>query len=272
MNMASRLIKTVDNFAQREIAFLFSIGGIELQCGKRLGEDFSLDDLRRDYDGVFLGMGLAGVNKLKLDGEEFGNVLDAVDYISDLRQANDTSEIAVGRHVVVIGGGMTAIDVAVQTKLLGAEDVTIVYRRGKQQMNASTYEQHLAQTRGVKIKHWAQPVRILGDAEGKACAMEFAYTDLSDGKLVATSEHFTVQTDMIFKAIGQSFLANALNGSSDSVKLASGRIEVNQEGRTSLQDVWAGGDCIAGGEDLTVAAVDDGRNAAESMHRFLTKK
>jgi dihydropyrimidine dehydrogenase (NAD+) subunit PreT len=71
----------------------------------------------------------------------------------------------VGRRVVVIGGGMTAIDVAVQSKLLGAEDVTILYRRGAEQMKASKYEQHLAQTKGVKIKHWVMPKEVL--AEGR---------------------------------------------------------------------------------------------------------
>ena len=126
--------KTVDDFAAREAAFILSIGGIETQYGVALGEHVKLDELRRDYDAVFLGMGLGATNKLGLPGEsELENVVDAVDYIAALRQAEDKTALPVGRRVVVIGGGMTAIDIAVQSKKLGAQSVTIVYRRGEEQ-------------------------------------------------------------------------------------------------------------------------------------------
>src|SRR5690606_39638222 len=94
-------------------------------------------------DAVFLGMGLGGVNALGAEGENLPGVVDAVDFIAELRQATDKATIPVGRRVVVIGGGMTAIDAAVQAKLLGAEEVTICYRRGKEHMNASEFEQDL---------------------------------------------------------------------------------------------------------------------------------
>ena len=156
--------KTVDEFAQREVEYILSIGGIEVQTGNVLGDDLQLAELREDYDAVFLGLGLGGVNELGLPGEDLDGVRNAVDYIAELRQAEDRSTLPVGNRIVVIGGGMTAIDIAVQSKRLGAELVDIVYRRGQQQMGASRHEQEVAQTGGVGIRHWARPVRILGDA------------------------------------------------------------------------------------------------------------
>jgi glutamate synthase (NADPH/NADH) small chain len=257
--------KVVDQFAAREIAFILSIGGIRVETGKALGRDCSLEELRSGYDAVFLGLGLAGVNALKVEGEESGGAVDAVDFIAYLRQAKDLGKIPVGRRVVVIGGGMTAIDAAVQSKLLGAEDVTILYRRGRAQMNASGFEQDLAQTRGVKIKHWVRPSRIIA-VDGHVTAIECEYTVEKAGKLMGTGESFTLPADMVFKAIGQTFLADPLG---KAIAMENGRIRVDAEGRTSVAGIWAGGDCTAG-EDLTVTAVADGRDAAESIHRHLT--
>ena len=159
--------------------------------------------------------------------------------------------------MLVIGGGMTAVDVAVQSKLLGAEDVTILYRRGAAQMKASAYEQHLAQTRGVRIKHWVMPRRVLV-ADGRAVGLRCEYTADAGGRLSGTGETFDLPADMIFKAIGQTYI-DVLDGA---LELDAGRIRVDSLRRTSVTGVWAGGDCAAGGKDLTVAAVDDGRRAA----------
>jgi dihydropyrimidine dehydrogenase (NAD+) subunit PreT len=263
--------KVANDFAQREVAFILSLGGIEAQCGKALGRDVTLTQLRQDFDAVFLGMGLAGVNALQAEGEALRGVEDAVAYIARLRQAADKSTLPVGRRVVVIGGGNTAIDIAVQTKRLGAEDVTMVYRRGSEQMSATAHEQEFAQTNGVKIKHWAKPVRVLGEG-GQVRAAEFEYTRMDAGKLVGTGERFTLPADTVFKAIGQTFVPDPLvNGAQQPLQLKNGRIAVDAERQTSLPGVFAGGDCVSGGQDLTVQAVQDGKLAAEAIDRQLRR-
>lgn len=254
--------KSVDDFAQKEVDYVLAIGGIEVRHGQALGREFTLADLSEQYDGVFLGLGLAGVNALRLEGENAEGVDDAVDFIAALRQSKTKADIAVGRRVVVLGGGMTAIDAAVQAKLLGAEEVTICYRRGKEHMNASEFEQDLAASKGVTIRHWLQPKRI-AEKDGKVAGIELEYTTLEDGKLTATGETGIIAADQIFKAIGQSFLGAGLGA----LQLEGGRIVADAEGRTSLPNVWAGGDCVLGGEDLTVSAVAMGRDAAESINR-----
>ncbi len=256
--------KAVDDFAQREVDYVTAIGGIAIEHGKVLGRDFSLSDLTGQYDAVFLGMGLSGVNGLGVEGESLSGVDDAVDFIAALRQAENKASVPIGRRVVVIGGGMTAIDAAVQAKLLGAEEVTICYRRGKENMNASTWEQDLAASRGVIIRHWLAPKSIIGK-DGKVAGIEVEYTAMKDGKLAATGETGIIAADQIFKAIGQTFIASGLGA----LQFEKGKIVVDAEGHTSMENVWAGGDCIGRGEDLTVSAVAQGRDAAESINRML---
>lgn len=258
--------KSVDDFAAREVDFILSIGGIEVRTGMRLGANLDLATLRAEYDAVFLGIGLGGVNALGLEGEDKSGSIDAVDYIADLRQSKDLSELPVGRRIVVIGGGMTAVDIAVQTKLLGAEDVTIAYRRGQDRMNASEYEQQLAQTSGVRIMTWAQPKGLVGE-NGAITAIELERTQEQNGSLTGTGEVITLPADMVFKAVGQTLVQADLG---DALSLEKGRIVVDADRKTSLADVWAGGDCVLGGEDLTVAAVEDGKIAAESINAALT--
>ena len=255
--------KTIDDFAAKEAAFILSIGGIETQYGVALGKHVKLQDLRRDYDAVFLATGLGATNKLGLPREnELENVVDAVDYIARLRQANDLTTLPVGRRVVVVGGGMTAIDIAVQSKRLGAQSVTIVYRRGADKMKASQFERELAQTSGVVIRTWARPVSLEGHA-GALSGVVFEDTHEHEGVLASPGSVFRIEADMLFTAIGQRGAPEALDGAPIEVK--DGRVVVDAERRTSLKGVWAGGDCVLGGEDLTVSAVEDGKQAARSI-------
>lgn len=260
--------KTVGDFAQREVDWLLSVGGIRIEHGMRLGEEISLAGLARDHDAVFVGLGLAGVNSLGLapEAEALDGVADAVDFIAGLRQADDLAALPVGRRVVVIGGGMTAIDAAVQSKKLGAEEVTIVYRRDQPRMSASSYEQGWALRNGVTIR--TQSVLKSLDHEGGCVrAATFARVADRDGRLEETGEHWTAVADTVLKAIGQTL--SVADPAMTTLALRGGRIEVDAEGRTSLPKVWAGGDCSFGGQDLTVEAVEHGKIAAHSMHRLL---
>lgn len=254
--------KSTNDFAQAEVDWLLRIGGIRIETGKALGADLSLDQLKTEYDAVFLGMGLAGVNVLGLPGDDKTNAVDAVDFIADLRQAGDLAALPVGRDVVVIGGGMTAVDAAVQSKLLGAERVTIAYRRGADRMAASEYERELATSKGVTILTNVQPVALHGNGTG--AEVEFEYTTDEGGRLTGTGETFRIKADQCFRAIGQS-----LTGAPEGLTLTGGKIAVEGAGRTGLDGVWAGGDCASGGDDLTVTAVAEGRDAAEDIHATL---
>ena len=254
--------KTTNDFAQRELDWLLKIGGIDIRYGVSLGSEITLESLRADHDAVFLGMGLSGVNALSLEGEDKENVEDAVAFIADLRQATDLTQLPIGRPVVIVGGGMTAIDAGVQARLIGAEEVTIVYRRGQNAMPASKFEQDLAQQKGVRLICNAAPVGIEGN--GSLTGVVFAYTEVRDGKLVTTDETFTLPADQLFKAIGQT-----LGALPDGLERDGRKIAVAGAGRTSVEGVWAGGDCAAGGDDLTVTAVAEGRDAAEDIQATL---
>ncbi len=258
--------KTTDNFAQKEVAWLLSVGGIEVRTAQQLGRDITLDGLLGGFDAVFLGLGLQGVNALGIAEPMATGLRNAVDFIAELRQSTDLSTLPVGRRVLVIGGGMTAVDAAVQSRKLGAEEVTIVYRRGAEAMSASRVEQQWAQTNGVTIRHWAAPQELLCEG-GAVKGMRFAATALRDGQLVETGETFTLEADMVLKAIGQTYVAEPAG---KAIALQGGRIATDEAGRTSLARVWAGGDCRAGGRDLTVEAVEHGKLAALSMHEALS--
>ncbi len=256
--------KATEAFATREIDWLLGIGGITLDCGKALGRDVSLDQLRAEYDAVFLGVGLGGVNDAGL-GPADGILRDAVDFIAELRQTADLSTLPVGRDVVVIGGGMTAVDAAVQSRLLGAENVTIVYRRGQDRMSASGYEQDHATVSGVRIRTHAAPFAL--HRNGSGAEIEFAYTEDGPNGLQHLAETFRLRADQVLSAIGQRLVVMP-----DGLIVAGGKLAVTGPGRSALPGVWAGGDCTDEGEDLTVSAVAQGRDAAEDIHAWLMGK
>ncbi len=250
--------KVVDDWAQKEVSFILSVGGIEVKHGQALGRNLSLDKLRKEYAAVFLAVGLGGNQRLGIPGEEMAGVEDATKFIAQIRQARDLSKLPVSRDVVVIGGGNTAVDIAIQMKRLGAEFVTLVYRRGTEQMSATWHEQELAQKNGVLIKTWAQPVKISGS--GKAEEIEFEYTEMAGGQLKGTGKRFTLKAQQIFKAIGQRLLPDP------ALETVNGKFVVKARFETTLPGVYAGGDCVSAGEDLTVTAVAQGKAAAEAIH------
>jgi dihydropyrimidine dehydrogenase (NAD+) subunit PreT len=256
--------KTTGDFAQNEVDYILSIGNIDVINGQMLGRDFTLSELQEKFDAVFIGAGLGNVNALNIPGAHINGVMDAVEFIANLREANNKGDVPVGRDVVVIGGGMTAIDAGVQAKLLGAENVTICYRRGQEHMNASQFEQDLAASKGVHIRHWLQPKEV-AHHNGHVASISFEYTHLENGLMKGTGHIAEIKADQILVAIGQKLDSQGQEG----LKLEGGKIAIDAEGRTSIPGVWAGGDCAFGGQDLTVSAVAMGRDAAESINLSL---
>jgi dihydropyrimidine dehydrogenase (NAD+) subunit PreT len=260
--------KVNGDIAQTELAYILAVGGIRMTYGTALGRDLTLKGLQAQYDAVFLGIGLGRTNGLGL-GDLPAGVMDAVEFIASLRQAPDKTALPVGSNVIVIGGGMTAIDAATQAKLLGAECVTIVYRRSKAEMPASPYEQDVAQVRGVLIRENLMPVAI-ETRNGALCGVTCERTRSENGRLLATGERITLDADQVLTAIGQTLASADLADAG--LALAGGRIAVDAERRTSIPGVWAGGDCVAGGSDLTVVGVADGKAAAASIIAALQDK
>jgi dihydropyrimidine dehydrogenase (NAD+) subunit PreT len=259
--------KLTDDFAQKEVEFLLGIGGIVVRHGQALGRDLSLKALRGQYDAVFLGIGLGASRQLGLTGEAAPGLLAAVDYIAELRQASDLATLPVAPRAIVIGAGNTAIDMAVQMVRMGAQEVSLVYRRDAAAMSATAHEQHIAREHGVRMLTWAAPQQVLLDANGIVAGMRFERTAMVDGKLRGTGETFEIAADAIFKAIGQTMNEASLEGSE--LERTGDRIFVDESLRTCIPGVYAGGDCVAPGQDLTVQAAKHGRLAAHAIHNDL---
>jgi dihydropyrimidine dehydrogenase (NAD+) subunit PreT len=264
--------KLPGDFAQREVEFLLSVGGIEIQYGRALGVNLQLADLHARYDAVFLGIGLGASRELGLTGENAPGLMAAVDYIATLRQAQDLSALPLPRRAIVIGAGNTAIDMAVQLKRLGSEEVTLVYRRGFDAMSATGHEIEIAKTHFVRMRTWAAPLEVLLDDAGRVRGMRFEETRLQDGRLLMTGGIIEIAADAVFKAIGQGMGLAALVDPLAREIERSDKILVDDCFRTALPGVYAGGDCVAPGQDLTVQAVQHGKLAALAIHHDIQSK
>ena len=265
--------KLTDNFAQKEVEFLLQIGGIEIKHGQTLGGNVQLKDLHAQYDAVFLGLGLGASKQLGLTGEDAPGLLAAVDYIAALRQADDLSKLPLPARAIVIGAGNTAIDMAVQIQRLGAEEVTLVYRRGFDAMSATEHEQHIAKENQVRMRTWAQPQQVLLDDSGRVRGMRFEKTAMVNNRLAGTGETFEIAADAIFKAIGQSMDETSISDPlAKTLKRDGDKIHVDDQFRTVLPRIYAGGDCVAPGQDLTVQAVQHGKLAAHAIHSDIQAK
>ncbi len=265
--------KLVQDTAQREIEFLLGIGGIRILCNQTLGQQIHLSDLRRDYDAVFLAIGLGASRRLGLAEEDAPGMLPAVDYIAELRQSQDLLGLALPAQCVVIGAGNTAIDMAVQIARLGAEQVTLVYRRGAQQMSATAHEQSIARDHQVRIMTWHQPQQVLLNAQGQVAGLRVVQTREHAGRLIADGAVTDIPAQAIFKAIGQTLDTQTFSaGDASDIRIEHDKIRVDADYRTSLDGVYAGGDCIAVGLDLTVQAVQHGKLAALAIHSDLNAK
>ena len=253
----------------REVDLVRSLG-VEFRQAE-VGGTVSLDQLEKEFDLIFLGAGLGAMDRLGIPGEQLPGVIDALHFIERYKTFPG---FQVGRRVVVIGGGNTAIDAANAARRLGAEEVHLIYRRTEKEMPAFPFEYHHSKVEGVRF-HWlAQPVEIVA-RDGRAAAVKFAETRLEEpdasGRRRATpvpGSDFEVACDMVIPALGQSRFLAILH-ESRGIELNRGSIAVDRPtGRTANPRYYAGGDCVNGGREV-VDAVADGKRAALAMARQL---
>lgn len=261
--------KVTPEFCQDEVDFITSIGGIEIKYNKELGKEVTLPQLKEEYDAVFLGMGVGLARRLDIPGEELEGVVDAIEFIYNLR-SKTFNQIPVGDKVIVIGLGMTAIDAATQAKRLGAKEVTIVYRRTQEEMPCTQKELDIAMLDGCRLQWLAAPKEVLGSngkVTGLVCSvMELGVADSSGRRSpVDTGRTFTIEADMIIKAAGQ-MPFKALVDQSD-LQNTNGKITVKST-FTNIEGVFAGGDCVNGGKEV-VDAVQAGKDGATAILEYL---
>ncbi len=262
--------KISTEFALSEVELIRQIG-IDLRLNQRITAD-GIQTLLREFDAVFLGVGLGRTLPLGIEGEDLAGVWEALDFIFQTH-TKPFSECEVGRHVLVIGAGNTAIDVATAAHRLGAEQVTIAYRRGEDAMPAFAYEYELAKADRVRFEWFAQPLRVVG-SNGTATGVEFIRTRLEDPTsrtsplMPVPGSQFVVPADMIVKALGQEPLLDLLK-TLPGLKIHRGQVVVDRAtGATSVPKLFAGGDCIRGGGEI-VDAVQDGKVAAGGIDTLL---
>lgn len=260
-------------FALQEIEWVRQLG-VEVKTGVTVGKDVSIADLERDFAAIFVGVGLGKVGALGIPGEDLDGVLDALDLIAELKTDRAAAQKRVlGKRVIVIGGGNTAIDAVTQSARLGAREVHLVYRRGRAEMPAYHHEQELAQHDGCRFVLDSAPTAVNGSAghveslaltrmraqggqEGRSAALEPVPGSYSE-----------IPCDLVLKASGQ-VAHSALLSSLPGVKLVRNRPVVDEHGQTSNPRYFAGGDCVSGGKEV-VNAVAEGKRAARSIDGWL---
>jgi len=252
----------------KEVELVRSMG-VTFETGVQVGTSLPIEDLERDFDAIFLGVGLGGTQALGVPGENLPGVIDALRFIA----AYKTADAQVGRNVVVVGAGNTAIDAATAAVRLNAEQVSILYRRSETEMPAFRYEYELAKRDGI-VFHWLTlPVAFHGaeSVESVECMrMELGAPDLSGRSFPepVPGSNFRIPADMVITSLGQSRLLSLLEQCKD-VKLRNQCVVILPEtGQTSNPKYFAGGDCVSGGREV-VDAVADGKRAARGILGWL---
>ncbi len=262
--------KVTPEFCQDEVDYILSLGGIDIEYGRTLGEDLSLSYLEENFNSTFLAIGVGLTRKLGIPGEDLHGVIDAINFIYDIR-TKPFNSIPVGNSVAVIGMGMTAIDAATQAKRLGADEVTLIYRRTQQEMPCTEKELNIAKLDGCKIIWLASPREIIG-AEGKVTSLVcdmMALNPAAPGERKApepTGEIITINVDMVIKATGQLPFEKLVDENEFLNK--EGRLLIDDQQETSIASIFAGGDCVNGGKEV-VDAVQAGKDAAAGILNYL---
>jgi dihydropyrimidine dehydrogenase (NAD+) subunit PreT len=262
--------KVTPQFCEDEVNYILGIGGIEIKYNQELGKNISLAELQKDFDAIYLGMGVGLARQLEISGEELEGVEDAIKFIYDIRDKG-FENVAVGEKVAVIGMGMTAIDAATQAKRLGAKEVTMLYRRTQEEMPCTQHELDIAMLDGCKIVWLASPKEIKGTT-GKVnelvCSiMKLGEPDASGRRSpVDTGETFSLAVDMVIKAAGQMPFESLVN--EFEIQNSKGKINI-KDSATNIPGVFAGGDCVNGGKEV-VDAVQAGKDGAKAVLFYLS--
>ncbi len=265
--------KVTPEFCEKEVNYITSLGGMEIKYKQELGKNISLQELQKNFDAVFLGIGVGIARQLEIPGEDLDGVEDAIGFIYRLRDQGFAS-VPVGDKVAVIGMGMTAIDAATQAKRLGAKEVTLVYRRTEAEKPCTNAELDIAKLDGCKIIWLAAPVEIKGRngkvAELVCGKMKLGEPDASGRRSpVDTGEIFSIEVDMVIKAAGQVPFESLINKLK--VKNTNGKIIIDKDCSTNLKGVFSGGDAVNGGKEV-VDAVQAGKEAARAILAYLGVK
>ena len=254
----------------KEIQFIKDLD-VEIKTGIKIGKDLHFENLKKEgFKAVFIGAGAHKSHQLKIEGSELKGVTYALDFLLDV---NTGKKVDVGKNVVVIGGGNVAVDAARTARCLGANEVTILYRRSKDEMPANLREVQEAEHEGVKIEFLVSPKRVLGES-GKVSGIECVRMQLGEpdetGRKKASpveGSDFKRETDMVILAIGES---------PDLEFLPKG-IELNEDGtlwvnpitlETSMPGVFGGGDAVSGPASV-IEAIRDGKRAAEAIENYV---
>ena len=255
-----------------EVELVISLG-VDVRCGVRIGRDITIAELEKDFGAIFVGVGLGSATRLRIPGEELPEVVDALDYISKIH-TDPLDKIPTGRRVAVIGAGNTAIDAATQARRLGAEIVSVIYRRNEGDMSAYDFEYELAKNDGAQFVFRAVPIEVLG-TNGHVSGLRCVRTRIgADGKVeVVPKTEFIEPCDLVLKAVGQEKQAKLLRDLFPTLNIdGRGVIQCDAlTGQTNVPHIFTGGDCANGGREV-VNAVGEGKKAAHGIHAFLTKE
>lgn len=248
-----------------EITYLQNQFGFEIKYNQNISNAEQLAALESNYNAIYLGIGLGNTNSINLKGEDFANCLGATEFIEQLK--SDFSNALIGKKVVVLGGGNTAMDAASESARMGAESVILAYRRDADEMGAYDFEYDLAKGVGVKGIFNISPVEIIGNKNVEG--IKFIRTKTSNGELIEIAgSEFDIPCNVVIKATGQSKQTAFLSLISELEIDEKGRIKTDEYGRSGNSKYFAGGDIVNGGAEV-VNAVQEGKVAAQGIHNFL---
>ena len=253
---------------------------VEIRTNTRVGVDISAMQLIKDYDAVILAIGMSNVPKLGIEGEELAEVYDAIDFVKATKTEAITNKF-IGKKLVVIGAGNTAIDAATCSVRLGAEEAGIIYRRSQAEMTAYDFEYEFAKQEGVRF-HWlTNPTRIVADGNGQVTGIECVKMELKeageDGRkrpIPIVGSEFTIPVDGVIRAIGQSRYVGLIE--QFNIEHDGGVVKLTGDSfKTSNEKVYACGDVIFGkgqGEAMVVSAAQQGKKTAYEIDEILMSK